>query len=104
MKAVIDWSKKPAPWCYLGPAFKAEVEAIAAGNPIQPFCAARWHKRDPSGRELARRRLAAGLTQRALADKAGLSASVIANLETGRTSMSALAWARIDAALAGTDE
>lgn len=32
IKTVINWSKKPKPWCDIGPAFKREVEAICRGH------------------------------------------------------------------------
>jgi DNA-binding XRE family transcriptional regulator len=81
MKTAIDWSTKPAPWNVRGPAFKAEVEKICAH------------------RTLREKRLAAGLTQAKLAERAGCAESTIQRLEYDTTSVSREFWARIDAAL-----
>lgn len=36
-RTAIDWSQKPEPWCWIGPQFKREVDAICNGTPMPPW-------------------------------------------------------------------
>lgn len=95
MKTAIDWSKKPAPWCYIGPAYAAEVHKIAGRDraPDMPLP-------DQSGIALYGRRVRAKLTQSELAHLADVSPTHINGIEQGKRNASPETWDRIDAALA----
>ncbi len=97
MKTEIDWALKPEPWCWIGPAFKADAEAIAEGRP--PPWGTRRRVTDNAATELRARRIAARLTQTALAQRVGCSHSTISHAECGVGSISGSMWSRIDAVL-----
>src|SRR5690349_18567427 len=79
----IDWSSKPEPWCWLGPQFRANCKRIANGKPPLPDWR-RPSRRETEGLELRDRRLALGLTQLQLSNKAGYDAPQISEAELGR--------------------
>lgn len=75
----IDWSAKPAPWCWIGPEFRRECRAIAEGNdPDGP------RKKRPGRAELWRQdRQNRGLTQAQLAGRLGVSVATVNRIECG---------------------
>ncbi len=97
MKTGIDWALKPEPWCWIGPAFKADAEAIANGYP--PPWGGRKRVTDNAATELRARRIKAGFTQTALAQRVGCSHSTISHAEGGIGSLSGSMWSRIDEVL-----
>jgi len=97
MKTGIDWAAKPEPWCWVGPALRADVEAIVAG--IAPPWGSRVRIHDAAALELRDRRVKARLTQTELARRVGCSCSTISNIENGIGSASGSMWGRIDAEL-----
>ncbi len=97
MKTGIDWALKAEPWCWIGPAFKADAEAIAQG--LAPPWGGRKRVTDDAATELRARRIKAGLSQTALAQRVGCSHSTISHAEGGVGSLSGSMWSRIDAVL-----
>lgn len=75
MKTVIDWASKPEPWCWIGPQFKREVEAIIEQRLDLPVPTA------PTA--LARRRHALGITQVELGALAGINSRRVSAIERG---------------------
>ncbi len=98
MKTIIDWGAKTAPWCWIGPAFHADVEAIVSGK--APPWGGRNRIHDDAATRLRDNRIKAGLTQSALAQQSGVSRSTINCMENGIGSISGNTWGRVERALA----
>ena len=77
----IDWSAKPEPWREIGPAFRQQCERIARGSlpEPKPFDM----RRLADGLALRGRRLALGLTQADVAERAGYDEKIISRVECG---------------------
>jgi len=93
VKTVIDWSKKPAPWCWIGPSFAAEVRDICGVDYKQPP----GELPDQNGAALLGRRLKLKITQHELARMTGISQTTINRLEHGNMTVTRLTWDRIEA-------
>jgi hypothetical protein len=95
MKTAIDWSTRPPPWCWIGPAWAAEARAIAGRRP----------KGDPdevpdqNGAALTGRRLKLKLTVQRLSELCGVSWPHLSQLEHGTGTASRETWAKIEAVL-----
>lgn len=74
---VIDWSKRPEPWSWIGPQFRRECEEIAAAK-VGP----RPHE------ALKRRREKLGLTQARVAQIAKMGQSHVSRAERGEAGLS----------------
>jgi hypothetical protein len=88
-QTVVDWSKKPEPWCWIGPQFRAECEAIVEGRPM-PVAP----KRETEGDRLRQRRHALGFTQDQLGHLAGLHPKTVYVVESNRAGSDALCHVR----------
>ena len=95
MRTAIDWAARPAPWCWIGPAFAAEVHAIC-GREIAPPAD---RLPDITGLDLRARMIKAKLSPLALSKRVGCGSSMIRGLLSGSNTASSDLWARIDGAL-----
>lgn len=91
MTTDIDWSKKPAPQCWIGPSFRADCQRIMGQIHAPPA-----RLPDHDGIEFQARLIRAKMSQSELARRVGLSTSTISHLVNGRGSVSAETWQRID--------
>jgi len=94
VKTAIDWAAKPAPWCFIGPAFRDQVERILGRNAAPPGAHAGYRRRpvqraadqgenQPGGARAPRR----------------MRPHTISHLCSGTSTASAELWAKIDAVL-----
>ncbi len=81
-KTDIDWSRKPAPWCWIGPQVHADCVILAKGGLPHPKPFDRTDRQN-SGSILRERRAALGLNQSIVADEAGYSTSAVSLAERG---------------------
>lgn len=96
MKTAIDWSTRPAPWSWIGPAWAAEARAIAGTRPA----VRRDDLPDQDGAALTGRRLKLKLSAFKLAELSGVSHGLISRLEHGTATVGPETWAKIEAVLA----
>ena len=86
--SVVDWAAKPTPWSKIGPQFREQCKAIAAGRippAIQPV---------REGTELRERRVQLGLTQEEIAEIAGFSKATVWNVEHDQACASSVSLMR----------
>src|SRR5438045_4723026 len=95
MKPAIDWSSRPEPWNWIGPAWAAEVRAIAGKPPKVDSD----KLPDQNGAALTGRRLKLKLGVQQLAELSGVSWSHVSHLERGSRTGTRETWANIAAAL-----
>lgn len=95
MPTAIDWSKKPPPWNLIGPAFRAEVEAILGRRSAPPA-----ELPDFSGIQLQARLIRAKISQSDLARRVGCSNTHVWGLCNGtHRGLSRNLWTKIDRVL-----